>query len=83
MNVRKPTDYSNLYAALDTLMAATPPQVELYREIGCLVSGRPEKGVAVAAAEYLHTVYPDAPGFSPGTRAGCGTFTGPMGVPRR
>ena len=65
MNVRKPTDYSTLYAALDTLMAAASPQMELYSEIGCLVSGRLEKGAAVAAAEYLHTVYPDAPGFSP------------------
>lgn len=65
MNVRKPTDYSALYATLDTLMAAAPPQMELYREIGCLISGRPEKGAAVAAAGYLHTVYPDIPGFSP------------------
>ena len=26
---------------------------------------RPEKGTAVAAAEYLHAAYPDVPGFSP------------------
>ncbi len=65
MNVRKPTDYSGLFAALDTLMAANLPQMELYCEIGRLVSGRPEKGAAVAAAEYLHSAYPDLPGFSP------------------
>ena len=71
MNViRKLTDYSALYAALDTLMAANLPQMELYREIGCLVSGRQEKGAAVAAAEYLHTAYPDVSGFSPETCAG-------------
>ena len=39
--------------------------MEPYCEIGRLVSGRPEKGAAVAAAEYLHGAYPDIPGFSP------------------
>lgn len=39
--------------------------MELYRGIGCLVSGRPEKGAAVAAAEYLQSAYPDTAGFSP------------------
>ena len=65
MNVRKPIDYSAMFAALDTLMTAEMPQMELYREIGRLVSGRPEKGAAVAAAEYLCSTYPDASGFSP------------------
>ena len=65
MNVRKPADYSALYAALDTLMAANLPQMELYCEIGRLVNGRQEKGAAVAAAEYLHSAYPDVSGFSP------------------
>ena len=65
MNVRKPIDYSAMFAALDTLMAADLLQMELYCEIGRLVSGRPEKGAAVAAAEYLCGMYPDASGFSP------------------
>ena len=65
MNVRKPVDYSAMFAVLDTLMAANLPQMELYCEIGRLVSGRPEKGAAVAAAEYLCSAYPDASGFSP------------------
>ena len=65
MNVRKPVDYSAMFAALDTLVAANLPQVELYCEIGRLVSSRSEKGAAVAAAEYLCGVYPDVPGFSP------------------
>ena len=65
MNVRKPVDYSAMFAALDTLMAADLPQMELYCGIGRLVSGRPEKGAAVAAAEYLCSAYPDASGFSP------------------
>ena len=65
MNVRKPVDYSSMFAALDTLMAEDLPQTELYCEIGQLVSGRPEKGSAVAAAEYLCGAYPAASGFSP------------------
>ena len=65
MNVRKPVNYSAMFAALDTLMAADLPQMELYCEIGRLASGRPEKGTAVAAAAYLAGTYPDASGFSP------------------
>ncbi len=65
MNIRKPTDYSTLFVELDTLMAAQLPQMELYREIGRVVSGRAEKGAAVAASEYLQATYPAAEGFSP------------------
>ena len=65
MNVRKPTDYSTMFMALDTLMAANLPQMDLYSGIGCIVSGRPEKGAAVAAAGYLQSTYPDVAGFSP------------------
>ena len=65
MNVRKPTDYSVMFAALDVLMAANLPQMELYRGIGRVVSYKPEKGAAVAAAEYLQSTYPDVAGFSP------------------
>jgi len=65
MNGRKTVDYSAMFATLDTLMAAALPQMELYCEIGRLISGRPEKGAAVAAAEYLCGAYPDVSGFSP------------------
>ena len=40
MNVRKPTDYSVMYAALDELMRTELPQMKLYSEIGRLVSAR-------------------------------------------
>ena len=70
MNVRKPADYNALFMALDELIAANLPQMELYCEIGRLVSGRQEKGAAVAAPEYLHSAYPDISGFSPETCAG-------------
>ena len=54
-----------MFAALDTLMAAQLPQMELYCEIGRVVSGRVEKGAAVATSEYLQATYPAAEGFSP------------------
>ena len=65
MNIRKPADYTTMFAALDALMAAQLPQMELYCEIGRLVSGRSEKGAAVAASEYLQATYPATDGFSP------------------
>ena len=45
-------------------MTAQFPQMELYCEIGRLVSGRAEKGAAVAASEYLQATYLTADGFS-------------------
>ncbi len=65
MNIRKSVDYSTMFTALDALMTASLPQMELYCEIGRLVSARPEKGAAVAAAEYFDKSYPDAAGLSP------------------
>ena len=65
MNIRKSTDYSSMYVALDQLMETTMPQVERYFEIGRVVCARVEKGAAVAASEYLQTAYPNATGFSP------------------
>ena len=65
MNIRKPTDYTTLFTALDAAVAAQLPQMELYCEIGRVVSGRAEKGAAVAASEYLQAIYPAADGFSP------------------
>ena len=65
MNIRKPADYVTMFTTLDTLMAAQLPQMELYCEIGRVVSGRAEKGAAVAASEYLQMTYPAVEGFSP------------------
>ena len=65
MNIRKPTDYTTMLAALDAAVSAQLPQMELYCEIGRVVSGRTEKGAAVAASEYLQATYPAAEGFSP------------------
>ena len=39
--------------------------MELYCEIGRVVSSRAEKGAAVAASEHLQAAYPAADGFSP------------------
>ncbi|MGN1026998.1 MAG: DUF1016 N-terminal domain-containing protein, partial [Faecousia sp.] len=65
MNIRKNVDYSDMYAALERIMAADMPQMELYCEIGNVVCHQREKGAAVAAAAYLSDHYPDAQGFSP------------------
>ena len=82
MNIRKPTDYTTLFTALDAAVAAQLPQMELYCEIGRVVSGRGEKGAAVAASEYLQAAYPAADGFSPAMCAGCGTSTGCTAIRR-
>lgn len=65
MNIRKNVDYSEMYEALDNLMARDLPQMEQYYEIGKAVCQRSEKGAAVMASEYLNKKYPDAKGFSP------------------
>ena len=65
MNMRKPVDYTAMYAALDILMQTELPEVELYFEIGRAVCSHQEKGAAVMAAEYLQANYPEAKGFSP------------------
>ena len=65
MHVRKTADFDAMFASLDALMASGLPQIELYCKIGGLVSNRPEKGAAVAAAGYLSDAHPDRPGFSP------------------
>ncbi len=65
MNTRKNIDYSDLYEGINKAMTAAFSQMELYLELGRLVSGRPEKGAAVMAAEYITANYPDWTGFSP------------------
>lgn len=65
MNIRKPIDYIATYMELDNAMKKDCSQMELYCEIGRIASRRPEKGAAVAAAEYLQNSYPDTTGFSP------------------
>ena len=65
MNIRKKIDYSDMHTAIDAAMSTEMPQMELYFTLGRLVSNRPEKGAAVAAAEYLAGRHPDATGFSP------------------
>ena len=65
MNIRKNIDYSEMYKALDDLMAKELTQMELYCEIGKAVCQRSEKGAADMASEYLNKNYPDVKGSSP------------------
>ena len=65
MNIRKETDYSDLFRCLDRILGKDQPQMQVVFMIGKAVCVRPEKGAAVAAAEYIQANYPDKAGFSP------------------
>ena len=65
MNIRKPADYSAMYQELTAILSRNLPQMEEVCAIGKAVNQRPEKGAAVAAAEYLRANFPDRTGFSP------------------
>ena len=65
MNVRKPVDYGTMYRELAAILARNLPQMDEIYAIGKVISQRPEKGAAVAAAEFLQANFPDHTGFSP------------------
>ena len=65
MNVRKPVDYGMMYRELTAILAQNLPQMDEIYAIGKTISQRPEKGAAVAAAEFLQANFPDRTGFSP------------------
>ena len=83
MNVRKPVDYSTMYRELAAILAQNLPQMDEIHVIGKAISQRPEKGAAVAAAEFLQANSSDHAGFSRATCAGCATFTRPMKMTKR
>ena len=65
MNVRKPVDYGTMYRELTAILKQNLPQMNEIYAIGRAISQRPEKGAAVAAAEFLQANFPDRTGFSP------------------
>ena len=65
MNVRKAVDYGTMHRELTAILAQNLPQMEEIHAIGKAIRQRPEKGAAVAAAEFLHANFPDRTGFSP------------------
>ena len=65
MNVRKPVDYGTMHRELTAILAQNLPQMDEVYAIGKAISQRPEKGAAVAAAEFLQANFPDRTGFSP------------------
>ena len=65
MNVRKPANYNTMYREVAEILTQNLPQMEEIHAIGKAVSRRPEKGTAVAAAEFLQANFPDRTGFSP------------------
>ena len=65
MNVRKPVDYGAMYQELTAILSRNLPQMDEIYAIGKAISQRPEKGAAVAAAEFLQANFLDRTGFSP------------------
>ncbi len=65
MNVRKPVDYGTMHRELTAILTQNLPQMDEVYAIGKAISQRPEKGAAVAAAEFLQANFPDRTGFSP------------------
>ena len=65
MDVRKPVDYGTMYRELTVILAQKLSQMDEIYAIGKTISQRPEKGAAVAAAEFLRANFPDRTGFSP------------------
>ena len=75
MNIRKPVDYGTMYRELTAILTQNLPQMDEVYAIGKAISQRPEKGTAVAAAEFLQANFPDRTGFSPCNVAGCAILT--------
>ena len=65
MNVRKPVDYGAMHRELTAIFVQNLPQMSEIYAIGKAISQRPEKGAAVAAAEFMQVNFPDRTGFSP------------------
>ena len=65
MNVRKPVDYGMMHRELTVILAQNLSQMDEIYAIGRVICQRPEKGAAVAAAEFLQANFPDRTGFSP------------------
>jgi predicted nuclease of restriction endonuclease-like (RecB) superfamily len=65
MNIRKTVDYSTMYQKLTAILTQNLSQMDEIYAIGKTISQRPEKGAAVAAAEFLQANFPDRTGFSP------------------
>ena len=82
MNVRKPVDYGTMYRELTAILAQNLPQmIEIYA-IGKAISQRPEKGAAVAAAEFWQ-ISLIAQAFPRATCAGCAIFLRFMKMTKR
>ena len=58
-------DYGTMYRELTAILAQNLPQMGEVYAIGKAIGQRPEKGAAVAAAEFLQANFPDRTGFSP------------------
>ena len=74
MNVRKPVDYGTMYRELTASLTQNLLQMDEVYAIGKAISQRPEKGAAVAAAEFLQANFPDRTGDENRLDAECGHY---------
>ena len=81
MNIRKPTDYTTVFATLDTLMAAQLPQMELYREIAEWSAAEWRKARLSRRRNTFKRPIPQPRASLPAICAGCGRFTQPTRNP--
>mgnify|MGYP007061168522 CR=1 FL=1 len=68
---------------IDRNSRANLSQMEEIHAIGKAIRQRPEKGAAVAAAEFLHAISLTAQAFPRATCAGCAIFIGSMKMTKR
>lgn len=81
MNIRKPADYTTMFAALDALMAAQLPQMELYCEIGRVVSAGAKKARLSRRRNTFKRPIPQPRASLPAICTVCGRFTQPTRNP--
>ena len=83
MNVRKPVDYGTMYRELTASLTQNLLQMDEVYAIGKAISQRPEKGAAVAAAEFCRRISLTAQAFPHVMCAGCAIFIGLMKMTKR
>ena len=83
MNVRKPVDYGTMYRELTASLTQNLLQMDEVYAIGKAISQRPEKGAAVAAAEFCRQISLTAQAFPRATCAGYAIFIRSMKMTKR
>lgn len=81
MNIRKPTDYTAMFAALDKLMAAQLPQMELYLKLVGWSAAERRKERLLRRRNTCKPPIPQPRASLPAMYAVCARFTQPTRNP--